>query len=243
MAIELPGELIWVMDLLGLNWPEVNEDSVREYADHVRQFATNIDGTHAAATATIRAMADAYQASSYQQLADTWTRMSADHMDDLVQVCNASAIALEVAADVIIAAKLAVITQLGIMAAELAAAAATAVVTLGASAAAEAALAEVQRRIVKEIIQEAEDQVIGMLVERAVAPLEEAVTRALTGLVFKGVQAAVGAAAGGGGGAGEGFQIDPERMLAHAAELQRHAEDVVGHAQTFAGATSGVSFS
>ncbi|MER8182693.1 hypothetical protein [Kitasatospora sp. NPDC094015] len=241
MAIELPGELVWVMDLLGLNWPQVNEDSVREYAEHVRRFATNIDTTHEAATGTIRAMADAYQASSYQQLAETWARMSTDHMDDLVRVCTASAVALDIAADVIVAAKLAVITQLGIMAAELAAAAATAVVTLGASAAAEAALAEVQRRIVKEIIQQAEDQVVGMLVEQAVAPLEEAVTRALTGLVFKGVQAAVGASAGG-GGVGEGFRVDPDRMLAHAAELQRHAQDVVGHASTFAGATAGVSF-
>ncbi|MEU9126653.1 hypothetical protein AB0D08_00825 [Kitasatospora sp. NPDC048540] len=240
MAIELPGELVFVMDLLGLNWPQVNEDGVREFADHVRRFAVNIDGTHQAATATIRAMADAYQASSYEQLAERWARMSEDHMDDLVQVCNASATALDIAADVIVAAKLAVITQLGIMAAELAAAAATAVVTLGASAAAEAALAEVQRRIVKEIIQEAEDQVVGMLVERAVAPLEEAVTRALTGLVFKGVQSALGAA---GGAVGEGFRVDPDRMLAHAAELQRHSDQVAGHASAFATATSGVSFS
>jgi len=241
VAIELPDELVFVMDLLGLNWPAVNEDSVREYASHVRQFASGIDGTHAAASATIRRMAEAYQATSYERLAETWTRMSTEHMDELVMACNATALALEIAADAIIAAKLAVITQLAIMAAELAAAAATAVVTLGVSAAAEAALIEVQKRIVSAILQELEDQVIGMLLEKAIAPIEETVTRALTGLVFKGLDAAVGMATGG-GDVGQGFRIDPEQLLAHAAELRGHSEEVAGHAGTFATAASGVSF-
>ncbi|GAA0667168.1 hypothetical protein GCM10010193_18450 [Kitasatospora atroaurantiaca] len=138
MAIELPSELIWVMDLLGLNWPQVNEDKVREFADHVRKFATNIDSTHETATATIRQMAEHYQADSYQQLVERWTKMSNDHMSEIVQICGTVATLLDVAADAIVAAKLAVITELGIMAAEFIAAQAAAVATLGVAEAAEA---------------------------------------------------------------------------------------------------------
>ena len=244
MAIELPGELVWVMDLLGFNWPEVNEDKVREFADQVRQFATNIDSTHQTATAIIRQMSEHYQADSYQQLVDRWTKMSADHMDELVQVCNASAIVLEVAADAIIAAKLAVITQLGIAAAELAAATAASVATLGIAAAAEVALIEVQKRVINAIIREVEDQIVGMLVAQAVDPLVGVVERALTGLVFRGVEAAMdGIASSGGGGGGGGFRINPQELLRCAAMLDEHADQVVGHTRSFATATSGVSFS
>nr|WP_202523557.1 hypothetical protein [Kitasatospora sp. SID7827] len=234
------------MDLLGFNWPQVNEDSVREFAGHVRKFAADIDGTHATASAIIREMAEHYQADSYQQLVERWNTMSNDHMDEIVQICGVVATVLDVAADAIVAAKLAVITQLGIAAAELAAAAATAVVTLGASAAAEAALIEVTKRVVNAILQEVEQQIIGELVSRAVEPLEGVVERAISGLVFKGVQAALNGIAsggGGGGGGGAGFQVNPDELLRLSNALQDHSQQVVGHVRSFATATSGVSFS
>ncbi|MFB9370901.1 hypothetical protein [Kitasatospora albolonga] len=245
MAIELPGELVWVMDLIGFNWPEVNEDRVREFADQVRRFASDIDSTHQAATAVVRQMSEHYQAESYQRLVERWTTMSSDHMDELVEVCNASAIVLDVAADAIVAAKLAVITQLGIAAAELAAATAASVATLGIAAAAEVALSEAQKRIVNAVLREVEEQIIGMLVAQAVDPLVVVVERALTGLVFRGVQAAMDGISSGGGGAsgGGGFRINPQELLRCAALLDEHADQVAGHARVFAAAASGVSFS
>ncbi|MFB7666200.1 hypothetical protein ACFC1R_19965 [Kitasatospora sp. NPDC056138] len=240
MAIELPGELVWVMDLLGLNWPEVNEDSVRGYAGHVRDFATNIDRTHQEASATIQQMGEHYQAASYEQLVERWARMSSDHMDELVQVCNAAAVALEIAADVIIGAKVAVITELGIMAAEFVAAQAAAVVTLGAAEAAEALLVEATKRVVNALLQKLEDEVIGILVEKAVTPVEEAMERALGGMVFRAAEGGLGAPSGGGGG--DGFRIHPGELVRHAARLGDHAEEVAAHAGRFVSLSSGVSF-
>ncbi|MBM4793499.1 hypothetical protein HXP44_15895 [Streptomyces sioyaensis] len=246
MAIELPDELVWVLDLLGLNWPQVNEDKVREFAGHVRHFATNLDSTHEKASVTIRQMAEHYQADSYEQLAQRWTKMSSGHMSELVEVCGTVATVLDVAADAIVAAKLAVITELGIMAAEFVAAQAAAVATLGAAEAAEALLIEATKRIVNRLLQELEDRIIGQLVEQAIGPLEQVVERAVSGLVFKGVQAAldgVAPAGGAAGGAGSQFRIHPEELLRHSAKLHGHAEEVVGHAHKFAAAASGVSFS
>lgn len=62
MAIELPDEVVQFLQFIGVNWPQVNEDSVRTFASHVRDFATNIDDTHQQATGTIRAMGASYQA-------------------------------------------------------------------------------------------------------------------------------------------------------------------------------------
>jgi len=56
MSIELPSEVVWFLNLIGVNWPAVNEDAVREYAAHVRTFASNVQDTHRTATATITQM-------------------------------------------------------------------------------------------------------------------------------------------------------------------------------------------
>ncbi len=247
VAIELPGELVWAMNLIGVNWPQVNEDKVREFADHVRQFAINLDSTHETATATVRQMAEHYQADSYQQLVERWSQMSNDHLSEIVQICGTVATLIDVAADAIVVAKLAVITELGIMAAEFIAAQAAAVATLGAAEAAEALLIEATKRAINMVLQQVEGQIVGQLVEQAIGPLEVVVERALGGLVFKGVQAAldgVAPAGGAGGGAGTGdFRINPEALLRLAAALHDHSEQVTGHVSSFTTATSGVSFS
>ena len=246
MAIELPGELVWVMNLLGLNWPQVNEDKVREFGGHVREFGQNLQSSHDAATQTISQLGDAYQASSYEALIEAWAQRSSSHMSELVEACSVTADALEIAADGIIAMKLAVITELGIMAAEFVADQAAAVVTLGAAEAAEALLVEATKKIVNALIQQAEQELIGALINQAVAPLEQVVERALSGLVFQRLQAALGAPDPGdmgGAGAGDGFHVQPDEMMRHVTLMHGHAEEVQGHGARFAAVAQGVSFS
>ncbi|MFC8721347.1 hypothetical protein ACFUEL_28570, partial [Kitasatospora sp. NPDC057198] len=67
--------------------------------------------------------------------------------------------------------------------------------TLGVAAAAEAAIVEAGKRIVNAVIQEIEDVIIGELVSMAVEPFQAAIEQAVSGLVFKGVEAALGAGA------------------------------------------------
>lgn len=241
MAIELPDELVWVMNLIGVNWPQVNEDKVREFAGHVRTFAGNIDSSHQAATATVRQLAEHYDADSYRQLAARWTAMSSDHLTEMIQICGAVAVALEVAADAVVAAKTAVLVELGVLAAEFVADQAAAVLTFGAAEAAEVVLIEATKRVVNGILQELEGQLVADLTAKAVAPLETVVERALRGLVFEGVDAALGGTSGG-GGAGSYFQVHPEGMQQMAARLHAHADEVAGHADVMARATAGVSF-
>src|SRR6202023_590649 len=114
----------------------------------------------------IQRMGEHYQANSYEQLVASWARMSNDHMRELVDACEVAAVALEVAADVIVGAKLSVITELGVMAAEFVADQAAAVVTLGAAEAAEALLIEATKKIVNAILQQLEQQIIGDLIEQ-----------------------------------------------------------------------------
>ncbi|MFI5530787.1 hypothetical protein ACIA8O_19820 [Kitasatospora sp. NPDC051853] len=252
MAIELPGELVWVADVLGLHWPEVDEDRVREFAGRVRQFAAELDGGHQAATATVRGMAECYEAGSYRVLAERWRSMTVEHLDELVAVCGVVATTIELAADAVVVAKTTVIAQLTLAALEFAAATAATAATLGAAAAAEAALVEATRRVVDGILRELEERIVAELVAQAVEPLERVVEGVLTGLTFLGAGAAagpgagagsagVGAAGAGGAGAG-GFRVVPGELLRHAELLHEQAAQVAFHVRSFEAVAAGVSF-
>jgi hypothetical protein len=91
MAIELPGEVAQFLQFIGINWPQINEDKVREFASHVREFAQNIDDTHQQATATVKAMGQHYQANTYvrlravlRELAGSWGTSSEQALPDVV---------------------------------------------------------------------------------------------------------------------------------------------------------------
>ncbi|MFD9128227.1 WXG100 family type VII secretion target [Kitasatospora sp. NPDC059571] len=241
MAIELPGEVVSFLGFIGINWPTVNEDKVREFASHVREFADRVDEAHRDSTATIHALSEAYEGASYEALLAKWSAMSDSHMTELVQACHVVATALDVAADVIVGMKVEAIAELVALAAAFVADQAAAVATLGAAEAALVAIEEAAKRLVNFLEQQLEQYIIGQVVEAAVDPLVEVVGRAVSGLVFQAAESALGVSAGG-GGAGTGFRIHPEALEAHAETMHRHAETVAGHAEAFRSKLAGVSF-
>ncbi len=242
VSIELPGEVVWFLQLIGVNWPNVDEDQVRAFAGHVRDFANNVDGTHQQASSTIQQMSAAYSGNSYEQLVETWARMSNDHMQGLVEATHVVADALDVAADAIVAAKAAAIAELVALAASFVADQAAAVATFGAAEAAEALIVEAGKKLVNGLIQQLEMLIVAQVITAAVEPLEQTVGRALDGLVFKGLQSALGVPSGGAGAVGAGFSIIPDQLMNHAATLQGHADTVAGHASTLAANVSNLSF-
>lgn len=196
MSIELPGEVVWIMELMGLGWPDIDEDELRAWAGHVREFGQGLKESHDGTDSLLKGLADAYEGASYEALLSRWGQASGEHLTVLTNCCDVLATALEVTATGVVVAKGVVIAQLVITAVEMAAAAAATVATLGIAAAAEAAAIEVGKRIVREVIQEIEDVLIAELVSMAVEPFQAEIEKAVSGLVFKGVDAALGAAGG-----------------------------------------------
>lgn len=241
MAIELPSEVVTFLQIIGVNWPQVNEDKVRELAVHVRDFATGVDGTHQDSTATIRAMAEHYQGASYEALVAKWAQLSNSHMAELVSACHVVASALDAAAEVIVGMKLEAIAELAVLAAAFVADQAAAVATLGLAEAALALVVKAAEKLVDFLVQQLEQYIIGEVIEAAIGPLIGTVSAAVSGLVFQAAEGALGVSAGG-GGAGEGFSIHPVMLNTHAETMHGHAETVAAHARTFQANLAGVSF-
>lgn len=237
MAIDLPNPVVDFLNVIGINWPNVDEDKVREFASHVRDFASNLESTHQAASSTIEQMSEAYQGASYEQLAAAWAQMSNSHMQDLQEGAKVVAEALDVAADAIVGLKTAAIAELVVMAATFVADQAAAVLTFGLAEAAEAAIIAAGRKVVDFLEQQIISHIMSEVIGAAVVPLEGLVEKAVQGLTF----AAVGPLTGG-QGVGEHMMLERGTLEQHVNTLQAHSDTIAEHAATFSANVSSLSF-
>jgi hypothetical protein len=117
VAIELPGEVVSFLQFIEMNWPNVNEDKVRELASHMCGTSprawTHPSGLHRDDQAAGRILPGA----SYEALLAKRAQLSNGHMSELIQAWHTVATALDVAADVIVGMKVGAIAELAVLAA------------------------------------------------------------------------------------------------------------------------------
>jgi uncharacterized protein YukE len=240
MAIELPGPVVDFLSVIGVNWPQVNEDSVRAFGGHVRDFANNISDTHAQATQTLQGMGSVYQANSYELLVSKWAHLSQGHMTDLLNACHVLATALDVAADYIVGMKVEAIAQLVAMAAAFVADQAAAVATFGLAEAAVPLIIAGAKKLVEYLEQQLIQYILAQVVDAALTPLLGLIEKAVSGMTYAALEDMLGAHDG---GPGQGFMIHPDELKAQAKLFGDHAETVKGHAQTLTTNIAGLDFS
>lgn len=160
MGVTLPSELVWVLGLLGLDWPNADEDKFRAAASAYRQTATEVDHARTRGDTATQRLVAGNSGAHVDALAAHWGRVSEDHLGRLVELLHLSADGLDGLALVVEGAKAAVVIQLGVLAGELAAAAASSIVTFGLSDAAALAATQLTRVAVSDILREAEQQLI-----------------------------------------------------------------------------------
>jgi hypothetical protein len=188
MSIQLPSELTWCLNMLGIPWPDIDEDELHNWATQVRTYANNTADTHDAAHAKVKALASTTHGDSYDALRSGWESASNTHMTNMVQGCHLFSDALDAAADVVVVVKGAIIAALAAMAAQIAAAQATAAITGGASEATIPAVVQTTQTTVQSQLANLAQQVIGGLLQTVATPLEDTIAKAVEGMVFPGVR-------------------------------------------------------
>jgi hypothetical protein len=237
VSINLPHWAAEVLGILGFNWPEIDEDQLREAAAGLRKYAHDCqeshDRTHGVVTGGLR---EVYAAQSYTALVELWANQTQGHMRTLIDVCGMLADGLEVAATGVEVMKGAVITQLGVAVGELAIDTAAAIFTVGLSEAAAAVEIEAQQRILNGIMQQFESEVVGALVDRLIGPLRDQVDHAVDKLLFEEVaHVAVG-------GAAPGLKLDTAEMRRHAGTVMNEAEGNLGAGRVLYGKMTSLTF-
>jgi uncharacterized protein YukE len=191
VSINLPPELVFAIGLVGLPWPDVDEDQLRSYANHLREYASSLQDTHSASHARIGALAAGNSGPAYEALVERWAHVSSSHMSELVDTCHALATALDVAAGAVEVAKDAIIVALAAMAAAFVADQAAAVATLGLAEAATLAIIETGKIAVKAALDQLEQIAIAEALQAAIGPLEEKLAAAVQGMVLHAVEGAL----------------------------------------------------
>ena len=234
MAIDdLPMPVVTFLNVIGVQWPYINEDSLIDFGNLVSEFGQAVEQTHQDATATITQLGAAYKGAAYTQLRTRWTQMSAAHVTDIVEACQAVSAACQAAAAYIVVQKGEAIVELIALAAAFIAAQAAAIETLGLSEAGAVLADEAAERLIESLEQDLEQYLIGKLAGEALKPLIAKVESAMAGLDWPG---------GSGPGSTEAtFEADTAKMMTHSSTLHAHADTIAGHTQAFAARASSIN--
>ena len=240
MALDPPWEVVTLLNFVGIKWPMINEDTVRDVAGMIQSFASDVQNTHQDMTSQINSMSEAYQGASYNALVEQWQSRSNTHMTELMDVSTVIVDALHALADYIVLQKGAAIAQLLVLAGTFLAAQAAAPFTFGLSEVSDLGLDALADEAINMLKQMVVQYIEGQVIEAAFKKLGPAVERALEGWVFNFVDG--GAPSGAGGQVGASFMVDATALKAHASVMRAHGQTMREHAENLTAKLAGVDY-
>jgi hypothetical protein len=223
------------LNIIGIEWPYINEDSISQFASLVREFGQAVQQTHQDASDAVQSLAQAHQGASTKQMASGWSELSTTHVTEIVDGAGIVADALDAWAAYIVVQKGLAIVQMVEMAVEFFADQAAAVATFGIAEAALPVIIEAGQKVGQSLIEDLEQYVLGKVIEAALKPFMSKVQSLLSGLDWGNTSSA-------GSGVGENFSVDAEAVRTQISALRTHADTMAGHGQTLSNGLGGLSF-
>ncbi len=196
VGLVLPGALAWVLDMIGIEWPNIDEDDLTQGADQMRQLADELTGNTGQAQSDIAQMLSANSSQSLDLFNTLWQKLAAGHLPQLAEGLKAIGVALDASAALVVGMKAGAIVQLGILAAEIIADQAAAPFTFGASEAAIPGEVELTSQLVKQIFKKVAEQVEQALLSAVEGPVFSALGSAGEELAGQLLGDAVGTSSG-----------------------------------------------
>lgn len=232
---DLPLPVVNFLNVIGVPWPYIDEDVVSQFAAFTREFASALQTTHEDATRAVAGIASAYQGSATDAMMSGWATMSARHVDEIVDGCRALAAALDVVAGYIVVQKAEAVAVLVGMAAAFVADQAAAVATFGLAEAAVPLIVAGAERVVKSLVMDLEQHLIGEVIEAAAKPLFAKVEDAMAGLDWSRSGSTLADPA-------TGISLDPTALTEQVAALRWHAAIIGRHGEQFARLVGSLEF-
>ncbi|KAF0648630.1 hypothetical protein K701_17725 [Streptomyces fradiae ATCC 10745 = DSM 40063] len=178
MGYTVPEGVDTMLDVVGVGWPNVDEDAYRDMAQALREFADDADDDAGVAYGHIQTLLSSGQAESLAALDNHWSKVQGKHKD-LAKAARLVAGALDRVADIIVARKIAAVGELADLCATVGITLALAPITAGLStllAGAKIAATRVAfKRILKEMVEAAVAEIVALLTEPAVVAIENVV--------------------------------------------------------------------
>ncbi|MFB6540387.1 hypothetical protein [Streptomyces noursei] len=166
MSLQLPGELVWILNLLGYDWPDADEDKLHECASAWRNFAESVNNTNSQGSTAANQVLSANSGEAVEGFSHEWGAFNGsgdggdNYLRDAAAAADVIALAFDAAAVAVLAGKIAVIVQLVMLAAEIIAAQAAAPFTFGLSEIGAAGATQATRVIVRQILAKIRQEVM-----------------------------------------------------------------------------------
>ncbi|WUI01179.1 hypothetical protein OHR68_04975 [Spirillospora sp. NBC_00431] len=163
MGLQLPGELISLLGMLGYTWPEADETKLFEMGQRWMDFGGTLASRVGESGGAAKSVDTAGMGAGFEAFRTAWTDPKAPEslLQEAVSGTTVVGAGLIVAAAIVLALKISVIAQLVILAVQIAQAIATAAVTFGASLAEIPIFKEIAGLIIDQLIGLAIDQIMG----------------------------------------------------------------------------------
>ncbi|MFF4014116.1 DUF6531 domain-containing protein [Streptomyces sp. NPDC001843] len=171
MGYTIPGWLDEVLDFIGINFPNVDEDDYREMADAMREFAEQFEGHGGDAHKAVSRILSSSEGWAVDAMEKHWNEAKASHLEKLPELARLFADACDVLADIVFGMKTKAEDELAVMAGSVGLSVGLSFVTGGLSAVLGAAEVTAMRQLVKRIIDEAVDRIVDEVLAKVTEPV------------------------------------------------------------------------
>ena len=169
MGMMLPNELVWVMEKLGFEWPDIDEDEVRKGATLVRNFGSDLEDVIQAVDRKINGdVAGAMRGQTGPATMGAWNTNRSQNLQQLVDIMPPASQAMDIGADAIFALKMKVIVDVTTTLIALVAMLTNPLTAMGAGP-----MLLIKKKLLNAAVDIAVEQLLNQLAPMATEPLAE----------------------------------------------------------------------
>ncbi|MEV2212078.1 nucleic acid/nucleotide deaminase domain-containing protein [Streptomyces sp. NPDC050997] len=241
MGLVLSSIIDEALDLIGVSWPNVDEDDYFEMATSMRDFAEQFEGRGGDADKAVTRILTSSEGWAVESMQKHWSHVKIGHLEKIPEVARLFADACDGVGQIIRGMKVKAGVELAILAGTIVAELAAAPVTLGISAAVAAGEIALMRTIVKRLIDEAVDQIVEALIAKVTEPVTGKLQELVSDMVLDlaegafnpgdkpgGMQLASAGDSDGSGSEGKKTVIDHVEFEDGAGKVSRHGSEMGG---------------
>ena len=231
MGMMLPNELVWVMEKLGFEWPDIDEDEVRKGAVLVRNLGTDLEDAIQAIDRKMNSdISTAMRGRTGPATLGAWNANRSQNLQKLIDLMPPAATAMDVGAEAILALKLKVIVDVSSTLITL-----VAMLTNPFTAAGAGPMLLIKKKLLNAAVDIAVEQLLNQLMPMAIEPMSQQLP-AIIDAVLDAPMVEAGA------GDSDEFFADLEALEDAQSTLKQHGADISTVTSTFYAEFSALDF-
>jgi hypothetical protein len=215
VGMMLPNELIWVMEKLGFEWPDIDEDELRRGSEIVRVFRDELENKIQVMDRKVNGdLAMAMKGQAGPAYVGAWNANRSQNLEQLLDILGPAPTGIDIAADAVFALKMKVILDVTTTMIALAGMLTNPVTALGAGP-----MLLIKKRLLNAAVDIAIEQVLNQVLPMVIEPLAEQ----LPGIIMAALDSPIVEAVA---GDPDEFYADLQALEQAEGEMEQHAADV-----------------